>query len=74
MNEHEHAARQRIDRVLIYNAELAEIDFQDVFCTGKLRHMTGSKWELDKNFFQETMSEGMKRRKQKTKIAQVEEE
>ena len=73
-NEHQHAAMQRKERALIYNAELAEIDFQDGFCTGRLRHMAGSKWELDKNFFQGTMSEGMKRRKQKTKIAQVEEE
>ena len=62
-NEHEHAVRQRQERVLIYNAELAEIDFKDVYCTGELRHMTGSKWELDENFFQEAMSEGKKRRK-----------
>lgn len=54
---------QSKERVLVYNAKLVEIDFRDVYCTGKLRHITGSKWELDKNFFQEVMGEGIKRRK-----------
>ena len=65
-NEHDHASRQRQERVLIYNAELVEIDFQDVYCTGKLRHMTGSKWKLDEDFFQEAMSEGIKKRRKRS--------